>query len=424
MATGFNPTTGAAFLQHFYSPGFVQNSVTAKASKIRAMCKKMPNGGGDFYTYLTSVDDVATGSADFATAQAMAANSTSTIGSQFLLGWMESDEPVRVAGKIMAQTRNNNAAWTQALKYAMDSGLRIAAHRLSVAFYTRGFGELAQLASVSGATFKCLEPSHIFRFFKGQQLVYSSSLDAAVLRSATAQTITAIDYANNLITMSGNLSVPGGANNDWAFTAGDRQNSATPAMLRPVGLDTYFPDPTAAAADTNLSVVGGVNRANNTRLYGQFTDATNMSIEDGLIDLLSQCIAVGNAEDSSGLVAVIGFQQHAALTKQLGTNRRYVEVPGSKGYVGFKTLALQVNGLDIPILSDRYCETPTGFVIAPKEFEIASLGQAPRLDNDGGVSPMLKISDDNGVEVRIVSYTQHGSKNPAICGRIKMPSLT
>lgn len=415
MATGFNSTTGAAFLQKMYRPGFIANSIAAKASRIWRLLKKNPNGSGSSYNWFTTVDEVPTGSADFSSAQGMASGNTATIGSQFEAAWSESNEPVRVSAKVIAQTRNNNAAWTSAIKFAMDSGLRVAAHRLSVALYTQGWGELGQLASVSSATFKFARASDIYRVFKGIKLVYADELNTTALRSATAQTILAVDYNTNLVTMSGNLSTPGGVNTDWVFTLGDREDSATPSRLRPVGFDGYFP--VQPVTDTTISTLYGVVRSSNTRLYGNYVDASTTSIQDGLIDAARLCSSIGNAEE---LVATISPADFSTLAKSMGSNIRYTDVAG-KGNLGFRTISVYADGVDVPVLSDKYCPDGTGWVGNPKEFEVASMGPAPHIWSDDG-SRILRISDDNGVEVRIVSWTVYAATNPAAWARVVFPS--
>jgi hypothetical protein len=395
-----------------YRPGFIANSIAAKSSRIRRLLKENTNGGGDSYNYFTTVDEVPTGSATFSDAQSMAANNTGTVGSQFSVPWSESNEPVRVSGKIIAQTRNNNAAWTAAIKFAMDSGLRIAAHRLSVALFTQGWGELGQLASVSTNTFKFARSSDVYRVFKGQQLVYADGLNDTVLRSATAQTITAVDYNTNVVTMSGNLSVPGGVDTDWVFTKGDREDSATPSRLRPAGFDAYFP--VQPVTDTTISTLYGVTRSSNTRLYGNWVDASSLSKQDGLIQLASLCSGLGNAEK---LVAVVSIADFRDLAISMGSNIRYTDVTGKGGF-GFRTISVYADGVDVPVMADKYCPDGTAWMGDPKEFEIASIGPAPHIQMDDG-QRLLRISDDNGVEIRIVSYVAHAAINPAAWGRCK-----
>lgn len=418
MATELNPTTGAAFLQRFYSPGFIANSIASKSSRLLGRIKRNPDCGGDSYNFLSVVSEIATGSASFSVAQGLAANSTQTIGSQFSVPYYESNEPYRVSGGQIAQTRNNTASWGKALSFAMDSALRMAAHRFSVALFTQGWGELGYIkaASVSGATFKMSIENHVNRVVPGMSLVYSSAINGAALRSATAQTVTGVDYSTGVITMSGNLSVPGGVAGDYVFCEGDRTNTSTyTTRLRPAGLDAWLPY--QPVTDTTISTLYGVTRSTNTRNYGTFIDGTIQGIVDALISAAQSCSSVGNA-GMNELLGVVSPTSYTNLSKALGGDRRYVDVPGSGGYVGFKTLAIMADGIEVPVISDKYCGDEVGFMVAPKKIELNSCGPAPHINVDDG-RPLARISDDNGVEGRIVSYSNYAVKDPAVCARIQ-----
>lgn len=416
MATSFNSTTGSAFLQKKYSKGFIANAISSKASKALAMIPKVVLDSGDTYNYLTLVDEGNVGySASFAVGQATASNSTNSVGSQFAMPFMEDVQIWRVSGKILAQTRNNSAAWVNALKFSVDSALRIAAYRKSIALYTQGWGELGVLAGVSGFTFKFADAAHIYRILRGAPVVFSSTLNTATLRSGTAINVTKVDYTSNVVTCDTALATPGGVNGDYVFISGDRQNSATPARLRPVGFPVHIP--VQPVTDATISTLFGVDRSANSRNYGNYQDATTMSPVDGLITLVQTCESVGNATE---LVAFVSPAMFTTISKQLGTERRYVEVKG-EGIAGFKTIEIFADGISCALMSDKYLDTLVGFVFDRKAFEWVSLGTAPHIVNDDNNS-LLRTSDDNGVEGRVASYENLACKNPAACGQIAFAS--
>ena len=277
-----NETTGAVFLKTLYSPTKIENMVAKKASPILGRIKKLTDGGGDHYQFISPIDDIATGSADFTKAQSLAASTSTALGIKYTLDWCSSYEPVRLTGRIIALTKNTNAAWMQALKQSMDSAIRVATHRMSIRLYTQGWGELCTVkaGSVSGKTFKCTVPEHVTRFLKGMRLVGSSSLNAAVLRSATYITVEGVDYGNNTITCDINLSTPGIVAGDTIFLDGDREDSATPTRLCPAGLPAWIPY--QPVTDGTLSTFFSAVRSTNTRSYGNYLDGTNMSLVDSL----------------------------------------------------------------------------------------------------------------------------------------------
>ena len=410
--TGFNSTTASAFLQRKYSKGFIANSIAAKASKLLAMIPKNTENEGSDYNYLVSVDESGVGyGADFGTAQNMAATSTSAAGVQFRADYIEDTQVWRVSSKLLAQTRTNANAWTNALKLAVDRSLRVAAYRKSIALFTQGWGELGQLAGVSGSTFKFADPAHIYRILPGAPLVFAQTLNTSVLRSGTAIVATSVDYSSNVVTTSAPLSTPGGVNGDFVFILSDRQNSATPTRVRPVGLPVHIP--VQPVTDTTISTLFGADRSTDSRLYGQYQDATDLSPVDGLLALIQTCASIGNASD---MVAVVSTSKYTEISKMLGTERRIVEVKG-EGIAGFKTIELFQDGVSCMLFSDKYADTNEGYVIDRKAFEWVSVGPAPHIMSDDGNS-VLRISDDNGIEGRVYSLEQLVCKNPAACGHV------
>lgn len=412
MAAQLTSTTAAAFMQRYYSPKYIENSVAQKASRLFSQIKKNPNGGGDTYNFLCVLSDIATGSADFTTAQSMAADSTNTVGSKFNLEWAESNEPVRIKGKVIAQTKHSIASWAPVLQFANNSALRIAAHRFSVALYTRGWGELSQVTSKTGSTFIPKVNSQIHRYFIGQQIVFSSSLHLATLRSATALTITGIDYSTNIITCSGTMASVGAEDDDWVFTKGDRENSATATRLRPVGLRSWLPSENSVT-DAGDTTIGGVTRSTDTRHYGWRVDASTGNLLDKAKLLCQILSSYGNAEKIMMFTSPTNFD---AMSTLMGSDRRYVDIKGAGG-IGFRTIEIFADGISCPVISDKYADDTTSYILDPSTVELASLGAAPHVDNEDG-QKMIKISDDNGYETRYCSWSQIAVKNPAACGKL------
>lgn len=415
----FTSTTGAAFLQHFYTPTYTANSAASKASKALQFVKKETNGGGDYYTFLAILDEVAGQSTDYATAASGAdGTNTTTIGGQFQVPWCETNTVWRVSGKMIAQTKNNNAAWVSALKFAMDSALRVSAHRRSIDLYSQGWGEVAQINAVSGSTFTCSDASQIYRFYPGQKLVFSADLNQSALRSATALIVTGVDPTNTVgVTLSGTLASVSAVAGDMVFLAGDRQNAAPPARLRPTGFPGWNPDQSSGVTDTTLTILYNVNRALNGRYYGQFVNGTNQSIQDAGIQACQVLTSIGNATD---LIMVTSPQNFSTLSKSMGSDRRYVEVKGYGG-IGFKTIAIYADGVECPVVSDKYCPNSFSMMFSKMAYVNASIGPAPHINTTDGNS-ILRQSDDNGIEGRLEAYEVIALKDPPTSCYIKHPT--
>lgn len=414
MATGFNSTTAAAYLQKMYSPSIITNTVTSAQSRLMQLCKENTNGGGDSYKFMADVDDVPTGSSDFATAQNIAKNNTVVLGvGQFDVPWFEENDPWRVSGKVIAQTKGKAHSWTSALDRSMKGAMNIAGHRMSVFFYGQGWGEICQVSGTSGSTFIPKRAEHIWRIFRGMQIVFSSSLNAAGLRSATVRTVTGVDYDTGVVTLNGTMAGVSAVDDDWVFFAGDREDSATPSRRVPAGMGAWFP---AARTDATITTLYGVARSGNSRLYGQLTDGTTGSKKDALKRFCQRLSAFGNAKK---IVLACSPNIYDALSTEMGSNDRnnnIVELKGRGGF-GFKSLVVFVDGIEASIIVDKYCDDTASYGGDPSSIEINSIGPAPHIDNDDG-STLIKISDDRGVEGRLVADWNIAPKNPGAFGRI------
>lgn len=410
----YTPTTADAFLKRIFSPSFIVNTVASKASRLYKMISKNANGGGDFYAMLAVADESAGASADFTTAQTGALDTTTTFGSKFLVPWFEDNAVQRISGKAIAQSRTNDGAWTKLVRFAMDSCLRVAAFRNSIALATQGWGELSQVTATSGSTFKPLRPEHIARYIKGQQLHFSAQLNTAVLRSGTALTITGIDPNTTLITLSATMASVGATDNDWVFTAGDRENSATPNRLRPAGLPVWLP--LQPVTDATISTLYSVVRSANGRLYGNYVDGTQLSVEQTLITLGQTVASQGNQDGK--LTMVVSPNVYTRLAVELGSNKRYSD---AKGQFGFSTLVLSVDGIDAAVISDKFFDDSSAFCVDPKEIELHSIGPCPGVANDDGKGALLRVADKNAVETRVVSYFNYVLTNPMGAGVALLP---
>lgn len=410
----FTPTVADAFLKRVYRPGFITNTVASKASKLYQLCKKNTGGSGSFYEMLVVADESAGASSDFSEAQTGATDTSITVGDRFIIDWFEDDVVQRISGKAIAQSRNNDGAWMKLVRFAMDSCLRIAAFRHSIALATQGWGELAQLDGVSGFTFKPLRPEHIHRFYRGMRIVFSESLHGHVLRSATAIKITGIDPGSLTITCDTALATPGGVDDDWVFTIGDRQNSATPTRQRPPGLPVWIPP--QPVTDSTISTLFSVVRSNNGRLYGNWVDGTDKSIEQTLIELVQACNSFGNQEGM--MTVVVSPNVRTRLVTELGDRKRFTDLNGK---LGFKVLTIDADGIEAGVISDKYFDDVYAWCVDPKEIEINSIGACPGINNDDGKGALLRVGDKNAVETRVVSYFNIGMPNPMGAGIALLP---
>lgn len=420
MASGANPTSGAAFLKKFYSPDVVINTISKKESRLLNLVKHHTDGAGKSYSLLTVVGDNPSGSASFAEAQERGQNAQSS-GYQFEVDWYDDYQAPSVSKGQIARTRNNKGGWIPVLRHEIDSTLRYSAHRRSVALYTTGFGELATMTNAAAASptitlgnprTGAVDRSVAFRFVKGMKLVFSASISANALRAGQSNVVAKVNYSAGTIDMDANTNaISGLAQNDIIFTKGDRQDSVTPARLRPAGLPAWIP--TTAPTST---LFYGVDRTENSFLYGWIVDGTTTgkSLSQCLVEAANLCSTVGNADRLVAVMSVDKFIEFSAAQE----DKQYTMITG-RGGTGYKALLVYADGIELPVISDKYCLNSEAYVMDPKALDHPSMGQAPHMDDEDG-NAVLRQSSDAGIEARTEAFECFAVTNGAACSVIKL----
>jgi hypothetical protein len=429
MASEVTSTTASAWLKRMYQPKYIQNSICKKSSRAYAMITEKSDCGGDSYNFLSVVNELAAGSANFATAQTQSQNNTTPFGQQYNIPYFESHEPVNVAGDIVLKTKNKEGGWLPALDFSMKSALSYAAHRHSVRFYTSGWGEMGQLThtqNLASATVTLVDPSTVYRFLPGQWLTFSSALGGALTRGTnTALQITSVNY-NGAPGSTGHLTLSAALNtvaagtggviavDDFIFLQDDRLAAGT-SQVQGAGLAAWLPIPGAwfdpAGANPTLY---GVNRSVNSRLTGNYVDGRSQSVKASLIQAAQTVSSIGNAEKP---VAFVSPNKFTELSQSLDTNQRYVELAG-RGSVGFKTITVFADGIDLPVMSDKYCTDGIGYVLDVKDAQVNSCGPAPHIDETDGLA-LLRQPNSFGYEGRILSLYNYSLNNTAAASQIQ-----
>jgi hypothetical protein len=420
MASGANPTSGAAFLKRFYSNDVVINTISKSSSRLLNLVKHHTDGAGDSYNFLTVVGDNPSGSATFSEAQERGQNAQSS-GFQFKVDWCDDFQAPSVSKGQIARTRNNKGGWIPVLRHEIDSALRYSGHRRSVALFTTGFGELASVTNAVGAgttitlgnpRTAAVDRSMAFRFVKGMKLVFSSTISANTLRAGQSGVVAKVNYSAGTIDMDVALNtIAGLAQNDIIFTKGDRQDSATPARLRPAGLPAWVPTTAPSGGESFF----GNDRTTNSFLFGWIIDCTTTgkSLAQGLVEGANLCSTVGNADRLVAVVSVDKFIEFSASQE----DKQYTMITG-RGGTGYKALLVYADGVELPVISDKYCPNSEAYVCDPKAIDHPSMGQAPHMDDEDG-NAVLRQSADAGIEARTEAFECIAVNNGAACAVLK-----
>lgn len=435
MATGATTTQAANFLKKMYSPKFVQNTIAAEESKSFKLIQHLSNGSGKDYNFPNMYAEGASGSATFSDAQERA-QATGPEAAQFQVPWVTDYSLFTVAGALIAQSRNDAGAWLRHLKLSTDSAFRTAMHRKAVAMFTSGWGELGRMSNAAAAstTLTLANKSHVYRFYKNQKLVFSSTLNTAVLRAGTA-IVQGVDYNAGTLTLDANTNaIAGLAQNDWIFTSGDRENSATPTRKRFIGLGgdpdnrggtittTYtgqgwLPSRAPAAAESFCNQ----DRSTNSFLWGNLIDltATPAPLSQAVGSAMQTATSIGHAKK---LIIWASPRNFTDIANSIQGQRQFTEVPGRGGF-NYKTVLFMADGVEAALMSEMYCPDEMVYGLDMGTVEYVSCGPAPSLDDNDGRT-LIKQASDDGVEGRWNSYECMALRNPAGCFQIRTGSST
>ncbi len=408
-----------AYVKRRYDPKQTENMLSALREPCYASLGSKTDGSGDDFSWLADDDDSYNGSPDFAEAQTGATNNVNTVGSKYRADWMPWSAVAQLTTEIIGKTRNNDGAWMQAYDVAFLKTSKGMEHVNALMFQGQGWGEIGQITTVVGATFKPLIPSDIRKYIKGMPIVFSSTLNTAVLRSATRLWVTAVNYTpgSELVTLSGNLATPGGVANDWAFIAGARDNSATPVKKAMTGFDAWCPNQIGGVTDATISTLFTVVRSNNSRLYGTFIDATGGGSKIGaLIDGVTEAITTNGATNLQCFSSSVTF---AEIAKDLQNGVRYDGNPTDKS-VGTKKLTIYSDGLAKATLEISRMVNDTKIIgFEPSAVIKKSIGEMPHIDKEDGLT-IARIYNSEGYESRLYQQGLFQFKKPTTNLRIQL----
>lgn len=415
----FDKTALDAYVKRTYDPKFTENMLSGLREPCYGSLGGKTDGSGDDFSWLSDDDDAYNGSPDFSEAQTGASSNTQTVGSKYRSDWCDFSAVAQLTANVIGKTRNNDGAWQGAYDTAFKKTMAGIEHINAVFFQGQGWGDIGQITNVTASQFKPKIASDIRKYIKGMPLVFSSALDTAVLRSATRLWVTAVNYTpgSELVTMSGTMATPGAVNDDWAFIAGARQNSATPARIALTGFDAWCPNQTSAVTTNNITLFG-VSRANNSRLYGTFIDATSGGSKIGaLIDGVTEAITTNGAKD---LRCFCSSGTFADIAKDIqGSGVRYDGNDPNKS-VGTKKLTVYSDGEARGTLEISRMVNDTKIIgFEPSQVIKKSIGQMPHIDKEDGLT-IARIYNSAGYESRLFQQAIYQFKAPTKNLRIQL----
>lgn len=403
-----------AFLKEYWDEG-KREVLVYQNRPFLAMCPKDEDAGGENWVIPIDLDWGADGGPTFSIAQGVAqASNTDQQARQFVVNWKEDFQVAQVSNATMRVSR-------KAPKQALESAARltkkkqdILAARIARNMYKSGYNEIGTIdTTVSALTTSVIGLSSKIdgrNFHIGQQLVFASSLTAALRDSGDFVSVTKVDFDNKKITTDAPTdlatSIASIANADKIFIRGGRGTGASPTILAFQGLAAWIPDtaPTGGDSFNGRDRSEWPDRMAGLRYpaSGTIAGPVNEIMMDALVDA-----AIREVYCTHAFIDPLKYGE--AIKALEGTVERINE---KVGRVGFNGVEIQIGygSGGVKMFPDANCPTNYAYNVTMDTWMLPTLGSLIQNDLQNGES--RDIENASGIEYRYVFHGAFGTNAP------------
>ncbi len=395
-------TSFDAALKEHYTDDRVQDMVY-KDNPLMALLPKMEAFGGRNLPIPLIYGNPQGRSATFSNAQTRG-QVTNSLVDAFVLTRVKDYSIATIDNETLEASKGDANAFMEAATTEIDGAINSLTRSLAVAEYRDGSGQIGQLlaepteAATTVITLKNI--NEITNFEVGMKLVSYAALTGGSAKTtngtAAAWVITAINRSLGTITFADTYTSSGTlAANDYLFVEGDRG-------LKMSGIEAWIP-----ASAPSATLFFGVDRTVDvTRLGGQRYDATNVPLEEALIEGASRVAREGGKIDHY----FMDYSKFAMLEKSLGSKVQYIDLKVT-AEIGFRGIVINGPRGPIKCIPDQNCPSTRCFGLQLDMWKLYSLGKAVRVIDTDGLQ-MLRQASADGVEVRYGFYGNMGCRAP------------
>lgn len=359
--------------------------------------KKKTDLAGDFYPLPVLYEDVGGGSCTFSTAQTNVAAMEMGV---FQIDAVDYHRVVQVKAKALRKVKDVGAFLTQQ-KVKVDSMLRALANDLEKSLYRTASGELGQISSISTGVITLATPEDAKLFAINDALVVSTATSSNP--RADIGYVIAKDMESGTITVSTSMGGSAGDPTSWAaddyiFRQGDF--TAADDEKRIHGLADWIPTGTPG------TLLGQARTANREALAGIYkSDGSYNDIEHSLVSAMA---SLNDYFGGNPDLILMDSSLWTLLAKELGIQVRRVVRDGKAGVEPISIMGPNGVAECVPC---SFCQPATAWIIDLSTWTLFSCGETAGIFDDDG-NTILRVSDDDSLETRGVSYPQLGCKAP------------
>lgn len=400
-----------AALKELYGPQVIQN-MAYKDNPWFAMIGKVEDAGGKYIPYPTIWSTSQGRSSNFANAQA---NQTAPQLADFLLTLKPDYALATIQNQLLEAGATDREAFLKPAKLNIDSAMTTINNSIASGGFRSGTGSIGQIAtaSFSGAAgvITLTDPETVTQFERNMVLQANATDGGASPRAALGYVIAVNRVAGTVTVASSGLggsaaSPSGWAQNDYLLIQGDLN-------AKPAGLSGWLPTTAPSSGDNFF----GVDRSVDSRLYGtSFTSGVGESIEEALQDASKYIAREGGRPN----VGITNYTSYTSLEKGLGTKVQYVELKAN-AQIAFKGIVVNGHKGPIDVFPDRNCPGLMAYLLQTDTWKMLSTNEVPHINRADGLD-MLRVSNADALEVRIVAYYQYGCNAPGWNGAVQLGS--
>jgi len=311
---------------------------------------------------------------------------------------------IKLDGKTMLASRSDKGAFFKARERDYKNLMQQMGQRFEYQCWNDSSGSVGVLSADpgTGSTWTLTNPDDTLLLHENMTFrVYdddgAGAPDDADERAGGPYVIAGIDEDAGTFTTTAvaNAAIEVG---DHIVRDGDVWDASTGAAVLATGIPKWIP--AAAPTDTLF----GVARTNYPQKLGGHRVAWQGSIEETAKKLDAKMRRVSQ----KGRVLWLSFANYNRLDLELGA-RGYRDENKSEGNFGRMRLRMTTPGGGVEVRCSPYCPEDAMFLLDPESWEVHTLGPAPHLAKDDGLSA-LRVgngsSSEDAIEIRVRAFWQ------------------
>ena len=288
------------------------------------------------------------------------------------------------------------------------------------AFWGDGAGNLAQVVAVAGGpnpiTSLTVSQFDAVKFHKNQVIVFNptrtgspGTIKASTWRiDAIVRVATSGNATLTVTRLTGAGAGVDPAANDFVYQLGTYDGF-------PFGVDAFIPASDPGTGGVPATILG-MTRTDDPTMKAGWRVSWQGSIEETIKFL---CALMGQYVDNENSVCWISrfnwFKLEQELTAQ---NRKVIDARATQVFGSPALLILTPEG-NIPVMSDPYIPNDRGYLLEMSQIEVHHLDGLIHVADDDGLGALRQTADD-GIEIRLRSWSENIIQRPFQCGRFQI----